>query len=309
MICEKNFLAYRLDYDYSYIRLFSRELLAFGNDAYEYFERNPKDVEVFPCIENGKVTDLEEQALLIRHVMQKYKLNSGFTEPDGYLITTRTMTDFDRENNLKCLELRHRRCIFMEDIVLSMPEIRDLKGAVVVMIGHESSYLMAVSGGELLFVKRIGFSMKRLDETIRQRIRHRMKISISTKTAGMVRNSIGLLNPSRKELLIPAVELSAGLPVEFRMKESVVRDIYEEFILQLIADIRQLLKRLPYETVREVLKQPMFFGGHLPDDESLMVLVARRFHMEYRILDVDSYIHGIDREMIVNWSKEYEKRV
>ncbi|MDO5695280.1 MAG: rod shape-determining protein [Eubacteriales bacterium] len=305
VIREKNYLAYQLDYDYSYIQLFDRRLLTFGDDAYEYFERNPKDVEVVRNIVNEKIVKPEEQALFLQKIMEKYDLLRGLSAPEGYLLISETTDGFNRYNYLKSLNLKSHRVIYIEDVLLSIPEIRASKGALIIYPGHESSFMMTVAGGDCIFLKKIDFNLEKLDETVCQYIKHHFKVMVSLKTTRRMRKELGLISVSGEEIVLPAVEIGSGLPIEIKLRDTLLQKIYEDSILQLITDIHSMLRRLPMEMNRSVLASPIYFCGQAVDDASLMDIIAKRFRTDYQLIDLDEVLLTADAKTIAEWSKKH----
>lgn len=304
---EKNYLAYKLNFDFSDIQVESKNLYAFGNDAFEFFERAPKDIEVFQCIENNRVIDISEQSELIRRIFKKYNLLSGMSTPNIYLISSKTFTNFEKEINKKSIPFNKVNEIELEDIILKMPQVENSYNSLVIRIDQDNSFIMSTYNGEKLFIKPINFNARKLDESLQKYVKFTNKVNISLKSAAEAREQLGIINILGNSIEIPAIEIKTGLPTKFKLMDKLIQHIYKESVRNLIDEVNKTLKRLPKEMVYECLSNPFLFSGQLANDYSLIKIIAKRFGTTCDILNIDDYIIS-NNSIFKNGEKDAKKK-
>ncbi len=304
---EKNFLAYRLEFDFSNVQVHSRNLYAYGNDAFEYFDRCPNNIEVVQCILNNKVIDIEEQSLLINKVLKKYNINSGFSSSRSYILTSKLMTNFEKDAKKKSTGINSIKEINVEDILSLSPEVKERPNSIIISIGQDNSFIITTHYNEILFVKNINFNARRLDEAVQNYVKYKNNVSISLHSAAKAREELGIINIFGNSVEIPAIEIRTGLPTKFKLMDKLIQYIYKESVRNLIDEVNLSLKRLPNEAVYNCIDGNIFFSGSLSSDSALNKIISRRFNTNYRVLDISEILFSDDFNNYLNGDKNGKK--
>lgn len=286
---EKNYIAYKVKYDYSNVHVESKEFYSFGDEAFEYFERTPKDIEVVQCIKNNRIVDINEQSVLISKFLKKYNLLNSFTTTKVYILTSKIITNFEKDILRKSVNLKNTELLYEEDLITNFDEVKELRDAIIVKIDRDNSVVIATHNGEAIFIKKIEFNAYKLDEAVQSYIKYNYKVNISLKSAAKARKELGIINIKGNSIVLPAIEIKSGLPTKFKLIDKLIQHIYKKSVRKLIDEVSTLLKRLPCEYVTGCLSAPMFFTGALAEDNALIKIIARRFNTDYKILNLDNY--------------------
>lgn len=284
---EKNYIANKLKYDYSNIKIISKNVLAIGNQAYEYYDKNPYDIEVIACMKDGKIVDIKSQATLISKIKEKYKLKFSYTSNNVYILTSKFLTNFELDMQKRASTIKKINKIYIEDIIANYFSVNNKKNGVVIYFGTENSFILILNNSQIISMYKIEYTEYNIDKLLQRHIKLKTNATISFKLAGFIRASFyNTINP--KEFIdIPAINDKTGLPTKFKITNELIQKICRKNIKKLLMDIKYALKKLPPDVLAHCLDTEIILLGDLAKDRNLSKYLEKEFLVDCKKVEFD----------------------
>lgn len=257
------------------------DVYAFGNEAYDMFEKAPDYIDIAFPIKNGVITDIDDVEMLLMCFQEK--LNHGKIIYNGdYCICVPTdITDVEKRAFYDLIyesRLKSRHVYVVEkpiaDVVGCGVNVLTQKGAMVVNVGADTTEITVVSQGGIVVSKLIKVGGRYLDEAICNVVKKNYRIQIGLKTAEQLKIHLShAMANKEKTYRVYGVNMVNGLPRPIEISSTLVYIAIQEALHSICACAKVMSERIPPEIAADIRQNGMYLVGgssQIPGFDQLM---------------------------------------
>ncbi len=278
-------------------------LFAYGNSAFEMYEKAPVNIHISYPLCNGVIADIKNMQMIVRYFIGD--LMKGNLRPADYYIAVptdvtevekRAFYDLIRDANVKA-----RRIMVVEKAVadgLGMDiDVKNSQGVLVVNVGYDTTEISILSLGGIVLSKLIKIGGYKFDEAIRNAIRREFSLIIGGKTSENVKMSLKELEAAGKGAVVYGRDIVTGLPVEREIPTALVDASLEEHINAIIDNIKVILERTPPELAADIYRHGVYLTGGASQVNHLAEKIANGTGLKVNMSDspLESVVLGLSK--------------
>ena len=212
------------------------ELLAFGDEAYEMYEKAPEHIEVSFPVKFGVIADIENMQTLLFSFFNKINEGKKITGSDFYIAVPTDVTEVEKRAFYELVvdsKVKAKNVYVVDkpvaDAIGAGLDVTKSKGIMIVNIGAETTEISVLSLGGIVISKAVKIGGNKLDDCIISNVRKAYNLVIGSKTAENLKKQLGSAVPV-SESFAPGFgrNVLSGLPVSV--------DISSDIIYQAIID-------------------------------------------------------------------------
>ena len=242
-------------------------LFAYGDDAFEMYEKAPGNIHISYPLMNGVIADINNMQTLIRCFMND--LCRGQIRPADYFIAVPTdVTDVEKRafyDLIKNANVKARSVMVVEKAIadgLGLDiDVKNSQGVLVVDVGYDTTEISILSLGGIVVSRLIKVGGQKFDDAIRAAVRKEYSLIIGSKTAETVKNNLTRLEEEGNPAIVYGRDIVSGLPVERAIPTDLVSDCLREHISSVIDNVKVILERTPPELAADIYRQGIFLTG------------------------------------------------
>jgi rod shape-determining protein MreB len=242
-------------------------LFAYGDDAFEMYEKAPGNIHISYPLMNGVIADINNMQTLIRCFMND--LCRGQIRPADYFIAVPTdVTDVEKRafyDLIKNANVKARSVMVVEKAIadgLGLDiDVKNSQGVLVVDVGYDTTEISILSLGGIVVSRLIKVGGQKFDDAIRAAVRKEYSLIIGSKTAETVKNNLTRLEEEGNPAVVYGRDIVSGLPVERAIPTDLVSDCLREHISSIIDNVKVILERTPPELAADIYRQGIFLTG------------------------------------------------
>ncbi len=246
-------------------------LFAYGDAAFEMFEKAPQNINVsFPLV-NGVIADIGNMTTVLTEFINE--LTDGRGSGADYFISVPTdVTEVEKRafyDLIKDSGLKPRKIMMSEKSLadgLGMGiDVKTSQGVLVVDVGFETTEISVLSLGGIVLSKLIKIGGRKFDDAIRAIVRREFGLVIGEKTAEQLKIELTKTEAEHKPAVVYGRDLVTGLPVERSIPTDLIDTTIAETASVIVDNIKVILERTPPELSADVYKKGIFLtGGSAP---------------------------------------------
>ena len=252
-------------------------LFAYGDSAFEMYEKAPVNIHISYPLSNGVIADIKNMELLVKYFIND--LSRGNVRPADYYIAVpfditevekRAFYDLIKESGVKA-----RKILVVEKAVadgLGMDiDVKNSQGVLTVNVGYDTTEISILSLGGIVLSKLIKVGGLKFDDAIRSAVRKEFSLIIGGKTAENVKMSLKELEKEGRGAVVYGRDIVTGLPVERELPTSMIDECLMELFYTIIDSIKVILERTPPELAADIYRHGIYLTGgasqvnHLPE--------------------------------------------
>ncbi|MCR5509301.1 MAG: rod shape-determining protein [Lachnospiraceae bacterium] len=280
-----------------------KNLFAYGDHAFEMFEKAPQNITVsFPVI-NGVIADINHMQILLRNFLND--VTQGNLRAADYYISVptdvtevekRAFFDLVRESNVKARNIFIVEKAIADGFGLNVDVINS-QGILVVNIGYETTEISILSMGGIVLSRLIKTGGKKFDESIRNIIRKEYNLLVGIKTAEKVKIALPELEESEEDAIVYGRDIVTGLPVERSIPTNLIEKAMKENFETIIDSVRVILERTPPELGADIYKNGIFLTGGSAGIGDLHELIAEStgLKVNFSVNGEESVAYGLSQ--------------
>ncbi|MCR5754475.1 MAG: rod shape-determining protein [Acetatifactor sp.] len=242
-------------------------LFAYGNSAYEMYEKAPSNIHISYPLSNGVIADIKNMETLIKYFISD--LQKGNTKPSDFYIAVPTdVTEVEKRaffDLIKDAGVKAKKIMVVEKAVadgLGLDiDVKNSQGVLVVNVGYESTEISILSLGGIVLSRLIKVGGLKFDEAIRGVIRREFSLIVGGKTAENVKMSLKSLEEEGKGALVYGRDIVTGLPVEREIPTKLVNEALDEHFSTIIDNVKVILERTPPELAADIYRHGIYLTG------------------------------------------------
>ena len=222
----------------------------------------------FRPIKDGVIADYDVTVSMLAKFIRKMTGPILFNRPKVAMCVPHGVTGVDRRAfEDAALEAGARSVTLIEKPIAAAlgagVKIGAPRGSFIIDIGGGTTEVATVSLGAIVTSNSIRVAGNRLDEAIMMYIKRRYNVSVSPKTAEMLKLRIGSVHPQADagSMEVRGKNLASGLPALLTVSSGEVRDAMSDQIEQILDCIRSVLEKTPPELCADIYDRGIILTG------------------------------------------------
>ena len=242
-------------------------LFAYGDSAYEMYEKAPDNINISFPLCNGVIADIGNMQTLIQYFMSD--LYKGTVKPADYYIAVPTdVTDVEKRafyELIKDANVKAKRILVVEKAVadgLGLGiDVKTSQGVLVVDIGYDTTEISILSLGGIVISRLLKIGGNKFDETIKNTVRKEYSLFIGSKTSERIKYQIDKPDMAGKSVVVYGRDIVTGLPVEKNISVDLICDCLKDNFNSIISNVKQILERTPPELGADIYRHGIYLTG------------------------------------------------
>lgn len=242
-------------------------LFAYGNSAFEMYEKAPGNIHISYPLSNGVIADIKNMETLIRYFIAG--LQKGVAKPaDFYIAVPTDVTEVEKRafyDLIKDANVKAKKIMVVEKAVadgLGLDiDVKNSQGVLVVNVGFETTEISILSLGGIVLSRLIKTGGLKFDEAIRAAVRKEFSLIIGGRTSEMVKISLSDLEAEGTGAIVYGRDIVTGLPIEREIPTKLVDECLEEHFNSIIDNVKVILERTPPELAADIYRHGIYLTG------------------------------------------------
>ena len=245
------------------------EILAFGDEAYEMYEKAPEHIEVSFPVKFGVIADIENMQTLLFNFFNKINEGKKITGSDFYIAVPTDVTEVEKRAFYELVvdsKVKAKNVYVVDkpvaDAIGAGLDVTKSKGIMIVNIGAETTEISVLSLGGIVISKAVKIGGNKLDDCIISNVRKAYNLVIGSKTAENLKKQLGSAVPV-SETFAPGFgrNVLSGLPVSVDISSDVVYQAIIDSLHSIMDAIKVILERTPPELAADVADRGIVLTG------------------------------------------------
>ncbi len=242
-------------------------LFAYGNSAFEMYEKAPSNIHISYPLSNGVIADIKNMETLVRYFVSG--LQKGTSKPaDFYIAVPTDVTDVEKRafyDLIKYANVKAKKIMVVEKAVadgLGLDiDVKNSQGVLVVNVGYETTEVSILSLGGIVLSRLIKTGGLKFDEAIRAAVRKEFSLIIGGRPSESVKISLKELEQEGKGAIVYGRDIVTGLPIEREIPTKLVVECLEEHFASIIDNVKVILERTPPELAADIYRHGIYLTG------------------------------------------------
>ena len=175
------------------------DLFAYGNSAFDMYEKAPSNINISYPLCNGVIADIKSMQTLLKYFLGDISKNN--LKQADYIIAVptditevekRAFYDLVKDANVKAKKIQVVEKAIADGLGLDI-DVKNSQGVLVVNVGFDTTEISILSLGGIVLSKLIKTGGNKFDEAIKNAVRHEFSLLIGGKTAEKVKTSLNEL--------------------------------------------------------------------------------------------------------------------
>ncbi len=280
------------------------ELLAFGDEAYEMYEKAPENIEVSFPVKFGVIADIENMQTLLLNFFNKInddKKNSG--NNDFYIAVPTDVTEVEKRAFYELVaesKVKAKNIFIVDkpvaDAIGAGLDVTKSRGIMVVNIGAETTEISVLSLGGIVISKSVKIGGNKLDDGIISSVRRVYNLVIGSKTAEHLKKELGSAVKT-EESFAPGFgrNVLSGLPVSVDISSDVIHSAIIDPLHSIMDAIKVILERTPPELAADIIKNGIYVSGGTSQINNLEEFIKEETNLNVNIVEnpSESVVRGL----------------
>lgn len=258
-----------------------KNLFAYGNSAFEMYEKAPSNIHISYPLSNGVIADIQNMEMLVKYFLSDLMRNN--IKPADYYIAVpwdvtevekRAFKDLIKESNVKAKKVMVVDKAVADGLGMGI-DVKNAQGVIVVNVGFDTTEISILSLGGIVLSKLIKVGGRKFDDAIKAAIRREFSLIIGGKTAEVVKISLLDLEEQGTGALVYGRDIVTGLPVEREIPTSLVDECLTEHFNTIIDNIKVILERTPPELAADIYRHGIYLTGGASQVSNLARLISK----------------------------------
>lgn len=242
-------------------------LLAYGDAAYEMYEKAPANIVAsFPVI-NGVIADINNMETLVQYFISD--LQKGALKPADYVIAVptdvtevekRAFYDLIRDANVKAHKILVVEKAVADALGLGV-DVKNSQGILVVNVGYSTTEISVLSLGGIVLSRLIKMGGHNFGLDIIDMVRSDYSLHIGEKSAENMMISMRELAKSGDDAVCYGRDVVSGLPVEKHVQIDALSSCLNGSFDTIVDNVKIILERTPPELAADIYRRGILLTG------------------------------------------------
>ena len=210
-------------------------LFAYGDSAFEMYEKAPGNIHISYPLSNGVIADIKNMELLVKYFINDLT-RSNVKPADYYIAVPTDVTEVEKRafyDLIRDAGVKARRILVVEKAVadgLGLDiDVKNSQGVLIVNVGFDTTEISILSLGGIVLSRLIKVGGQKFDDAIRSAVRKQFSLIIGGKTAEGVKMASAELEREGKGALV----YGRDIVTEISVKENIGIDKIKDEIKRL----------------------------------------------------------------------------
>lgn len=242
-------------------------LFAYGDSAFEMYEKAPGNIHISYPLSNGVIADIKNMELLVKYFISDMT-KSNMKPADYYIAVPFDITEVEKRafyDLIKESGVKAKKILVVEKAVadgLGMNiDVKNSQGVMIVNVGYDTTEVSILSLGGIVLSRLIKVGGLKFDDAIRAAVRKQYSLIIGGKTAENVKKSLRDLEKEKKGAVVYGRDIVTGLPVERELPTKLIDECLIELFYTIIDSIKVILERTPPELAADIYRHGIYLTG------------------------------------------------
>lgn len=244
-----------------------KTIFAYGDSAYEMYEKAPANFDISFPVNNGVISDLANMETLIRYFITD--LQDGALKPADFLVAVpsditdvekRAFYDLVKEANVKGRSIKVADKAVVDGLGMGL-DVKSTQGIMVVDIGYETTEISVISLGGIVLNRLLKVGGLAFDEAIKKMVREEFNLYIGNKSAEQIKMALLDLEANARGALVYGRDLLSGLPVEREIPTKMVDKCLIDLFNEIVENIKICLEVTPPELAADIFRNGIYVSG------------------------------------------------
>lgn len=284
-------------------------LLAYGDSAYDMYEKAPSNIVAsFPVV-NGVIADINNMETLLKYFIGD--LSKGGIKPCDYVIAVptdvtevekRAFYDLVMDAGIKAHKIQVVEKAVADGLGLGV-DVKNSQGVMVVNVGYSTTEISILSLGGIVLSKLIKVGGHAFDEDIRAAVRKEFNLFIGEKSAERTKVNLAKLVEQNLNAVCYGRDIVTGLPVEKEIPTAILDASMRGSFAAIIDNIKVILERTPPELGADIYRHGIYLTGGASQVYNLAPLIEKGTGLKVNLGEdpIDSVILGLAK--VINEDK------
>ena len=280
-----------------------KNMIAYGDSAYEMYEKSPSNIRVSGPIVNGVIADIGNMERLMRSFVM-YENKGAIRSADYFIavptdvteVERRSFYDLIRDAGIKAKKIKAVEKAIADGLGMGI-DVKNSQGVLVVDVGYDTTEISILSLGGIVLSKLIKTGGHVFDNSIVNAVRREYNLVIGQKTAEAVRISFGDISQNEGRATVYGRDIVTGLPVERTLTQDFVSSTLSENFHTIVDNIKVILERTPPELSADIYRHGLFLTGGACQEEGLADAIAEDVRLRVNMAEspVNSCVLGLSQ--------------
>lgn len=247
----------------------TQEVVAYGKQAELLLGRTSDHFDIVYPIKDGVIYDFTMTKKMLAHYV-KLAMAQGVSKPEVVISVPSNISKVERRALIDALkDLGIARAMIVDEVFAAAIganlNINEARGHLVIDMGGGTTNIATISFGEIVHVLTSKASGNLMNQHIMAHVREQYKVIISMKDAELLKTAIGSAKYYKEDevdsVTVTGRHVGTGLPTKIDVTAIVVAKAIDEVIVQLVADIKQILEQTAPELSSDILEEGVILTG------------------------------------------------
>lgn len=257
---EKNMIAIRK----------KTEMVAFGDAAYDMYERCPANIRVISPMKQGVIAGLSEMVVLFDLFLKKIKCSNGLIRNNEfYLSVPSAVTEVEKRaffDLAMASEFKSKDLYVVEKpIAAALGEKIDVlrtPGLMVIDFGADTVEIAIIAMGGIVSSRLLKSGGNAINEKICQLVKEKYQLVIGMKTAEDLKITLGAaMKPTSNYMSVLGRHLVSGLPAQVNVDASIIYEAIAQNLKSVVLSAKDMQCCTPPEIFEAIQNQGTFVTG------------------------------------------------
>ncbi len=249
------------------------KIIAYGDRAYDMYEKTPKKIRVIQPVRNGVIADSVSMEEILNLMITEYdkKISAFSVARKEFMIAI--PSNISEVEKKAFYDLAYNCGIKAKNIKMVEKSVAgalgagvnvvEPKGTMIVDLGADTTEISILSLGGIVTSTVLEIGGNKLDEAIVQYIRRENQLLCGRKTAEKIKIELGNAFASDDEITMDVVgrDVMTGLPKKMPISSQNVYKAIGEYLSTIIDSIKFMLEQTPPELSADIINDGIYFIG------------------------------------------------
>jgi len=270
------------------------QLIAVGIDAKKMLGKTPAHIEVSAPIVNGVISDFELSEKFIKHCIEKIHRGSFTISPRPKTIVSIPLdiTEVERKAVQDAVANAGAREVRLVDEPIATAigarlNLQESYGRMIVEIGGGKTSIAIISLSGIVTSKSLKTAGNEFDNAISEFVKENFNVNIGKKASEEIKIKIGSVIESKEnhEISVKGRNMLTGLPKEFKISDSEVREAIKRPTKNIVDAIRATVENAPSELMSDLYESGILLSGGGSLLRGIDKLIKKELQMPVNIAD------------------------
>ena len=244
-----------------------KTLLAYGDDAFDMYEKAPANIVTSYPVVNGVIADINNMQTMVKYFITD-QMHGNLKPADYYVAVPTDVTEVEKRafyDLIKDSGVKAKKIMVVEKAVadgLGLDiDVKNSQGVMIVNVGYATTEISILSLGGIVLSRLIKVGGLKFDEAIRNAIRKEFNLIIGQKSAEKIKMNLRELEKNGENAVVYGRDIVTGLPIEKQIPTDLVDACMEEHFRTIIDNIKVILERTPPELGADIYRHGIYLTG------------------------------------------------